>query len=517
VRFRHTHVHRLRRGERPRYGVAIGVAVVLLVCLTGAGGPEPAPFGFENVSELAKKLASESFKPRRVIPDFLRRLGYDEYRDIRFDTAQSLWKGARGNFQVQFMHPGHLYEAAVAVNTVDGSGVRPVQFSPKLFTYGGKIPVDKIPADLGFAGFQITYPLYSRAEFNHVLVFAGASYFRGVAKNQAFGLSARGLALDTGLPSGEEFPFFREFWLEQPSRDAQSMRLYALLDSQSVTGAYEFVVRPGDKTLVDVRARLFERKRAKEVGLAPLTSMFFYGEDRPRPGRDWRPEVHDSDGLLIQSGTGEWIWRPLVNPTQLGLSYFDVENPRGFGLLQRDRDFRHYEDLEARYDSRPSTWITPLDNWGPGQIKLVEIPTNREFNDNIVAYWIPKTFPAAGQPIDVRYRMHFQSEDPLDPASGRATATRLGSGDTEGTSRIVVDFEGGKLKSLPETAGVVASITVAKPGELIQQNVFKNPVTGGWRVAFQLKPPKDKPVELRAFLQHGPDVITETWSYLFAP
>jgi glucans biosynthesis protein len=175
VRFRHTHVHRLRRGERPRYGVAIGVAVVLLVCLTGAGGPEPAPFGFENVSELAKKLASESFKPRRVIPDFLRRLGYDEYRDIRFDTAQSLWKGARGNFQVQFMHPGHLYEAAVAVNTVDGSGVRPVQFSPKLFTYGGKIPVDKIPADLGFAGFQITYPLYSRAEFNHVLVFAGAS------------------------------------------------------------------------------------------------------------------------------------------------------------------------------------------------------------------------------------------------------------------------------------------------------------------------------------------------------
>jgi glucans biosynthesis protein len=295
------------------------------------------------------------------------------------------------------------------------------------------------------------------------------------------------------------------------------MRLYALLDSQSVTGAYEFVVRPGDKTVVDVRARLFERKRAKEVGLAPLTSMFFYGEDRPRPGRDWRPEVHDSDGLLIQSGTGEWIWRPLVNPTQLGLSYFDVENPRGFGLLQRDRDFRHYEDLEARYDSRPSTWITPLDNWGAGQIKLVEIPTNREFNDNIVAYWIPKTLPAVGQPIEVRYRMHFQSEDPLDPASGRATATRVGIGDTEGTSRIVVDFEGGKLKSLPETAGVVATITVAKPGELIQQNVFKNLVTGGWRVAFQLKPPKDKPVELRAFLQHGPDVITETWSYLFAP
>jgi glucans biosynthesis protein len=245
--------------------------------------------------------------------------------------------------------------------------------------------------------------------------------------------------------------------------------------------------------------------------------MFFYGEERPRPGRDWRPEVHDSDGLLIQSGTGEWIWRALVNPGQLGLSYFDVENPRGFGLLQRDRDFRHYEDLETRYESRPSTWITPLDNWGQGQIKLVEIPTQREFNDNIVAYWIPKTLPSVGQPIDIRYRMHFQSDDPLETSSGRATATRVGSGDADGTSRIVVDFEGGKLKSLPETAAVVATITVAKPGELIQQNVFKNAVTGGWRIAFQLKPPKDKPAELRAFLQHGADVITETWSYLLAP
>jgi glucans biosynthesis protein len=518
VNFPRTDFARTRGGSRPRSHVVVGVAIVVLVCLTVVGAAElRAPFGFENVAEVAKKLASESFKPRRAIPDFLRRLGYDEYRDIRFDPAQSLWKGGRGNFQVQFMHPGQLYDAAVAINTLDASGVHPVSFSPKLFSYGGKIPVDKIPADLGFAGFQITYPLYTRAEYNHVLVFAGASYFRGVAKNQAFGLSVRGLALDTGLPSGEEFPFFREFWLQQPAREAHFMKLYALLDSQSVTGAYEFVVRPGERTLVDVRARLFERKRAKEIGIAPLTSMFFYGEERPRPGRDWRPEVHDSDGLLIHSGTGEWIWRPLVNPGQLGLSYFDVENPRGFGLLQRDRNFPHYEDLEARYDTRPSTWITPLDKWGQGQIKLVEIPTPREFNDNIVAYWIPKILPSVGQPIDVRYRMHFQSDDPLEPSSGRATATRVGSGDADGTSRIVVDFEGGKLKSLPQTAAVVATITVAKPGELIQQNVFKNAVTGGWRVAFQLKPPKDKPLEVRAFLQHGTDVITETWSYLLAP
>lgn len=493
------------------------LGIILLVCLVGTPAGAETPFGFDNVADAAKKAAGEPFKPPQAIPDFLKQLSYDAYRDIRFDTAQSLWKESGGTFQVEFIHPGLYYTQAITLNTVDASGVRKSSFSPKLFTYGKNKFAEKIPVDLGFAGFRLAYPLYKKDEYNHVIVFAGASYFRAVAKNQVFGLSARGLAIDTGLSSGEEFPFFREFWLERPPRQARAMKVYALLDSQNMTGAYEFTVRPGERTVVDVKARLFERKRVKELGIAPLTSMFFYGEERPRPAGEWRPEVHDSDGLLMASGTGEWIWRPLVNPQKLLVSYFELENPRGFGLLQRDRSFHDYEDLETHHELRPNAWITPVGSWGKGQVKLVEIPSEKEINDNIVAYWIPKTLPPVGQPIELSYRIYFQSDDPLDVSSGRVTATRLGKGDKEDSKRFVVDFEGGKSATLPAAAPVKPVISVGQEGQLLQQNIVKNSVTGGWRLAFQVKPPKNKPLELRAFLQNGKDALTETWSYLLEP
>jgi glucans biosynthesis protein len=507
-----------RRTGAPRRALCC-LGILILLCLLGDRSGEPAtPFGFDDVVEQARKLAGQPFKPPPTIPEFLSQIGYDQYRDIRFDPALSLWKDAGGNFQVQFIHPGLQYRHAVAINTYDRSGVRNVPFSPTLFSYGRNTFADKVPADLGFAGFRIAYPLYRRSDYNHVLVFVGASYFRAVAKNQVFGLSARGLALDTGLPPGEEFPFFKEFWLERPSRDATSLKILALLDSPRVTGAYEFVLRVADRTVVDVKATLFERKRATELGIAPLTSMFFYGEERARPAGDWRPEVHDSDGLLIQASTGEWIWRPLVNPERLLINYFELDSPQGFGLLQRDRSFQAYEDLEARYDLRPSAWITPIGSWGKGRLKLVQIPTANEMNDNIVAYWIPSTLPRVGQAIDFAYRLHFQSDDPLPASSGRATATRVGDGDTAGVKRIVVDFEGRRLKELPAATQVGAVITLSQEGQLIQQSAFKNPVTGGWRLAFQVKAPtKGKSLELRAFLQHDQDTLTETWSYLLAP
>lgn len=496
---------------------ALGWLCILLLSLGGPGVAAETPFGFEDVLDRAKKLAGQPFKPPPAIPEFLRQISYDEYRDIRFDPALSLWKDTGGNFQVQLIHPGLFYRHAVAINTYDRSGVRSISFSPSLFTYGRNAFVDKVPMELGFAGFRITYPLYKRSDHNHVLVFAGASYFRAVAKDQVFGLSARGLALDTALPSGEEFPSFTEFWLEQPSREATALKILALLDSARVTGAYEFVLRAGTRTLVDVKATLFERKRATELGVAPLTSMFFYGEERARPAGDWRPEIHDSDGLSIQAATGEWIWRPLANPQRLLVSYFELDSPRGFGLLQRDRSFHSYEDLEARYDLRPSAWITPTGSWGKGRLKLVLIPTSNETNDNVVAYWIPGTLPAVGEAIDIAYRIHFQSDDPLPALSGRTTATRVGDGDSAGLKRLVVDFAGGKLKELPAAAPINAIITVGEDGELVQQSVVKNLVTGGWRLAFQVKPPKGKALELRAFLQHDRDILTETWSYLLAP
>ncbi|HEX6439892.1 MAG TPA: glucan biosynthesis protein G [Candidatus Binatia bacterium] len=485
----------------------------LFECRLAAGN---GVFGLDQVAETARKLAAEPFKPPAPVPDFLKQISYDDFRDIRFDTDQSLWKDG-GNFQVQFIHPGLYYTHSVVINTIDLQGIRKVAFSPKQFSYGKNKFADKIPPELGFAGFRIAYPLYKKNEYNHVIVFAGASYFRAVAKKQGFGLSARGLAIDTALPSGEEFPTFREFWLERPTAQARALKIFALLDSQSLTGAYEFIVRPGDRTTVDVKARLFERKRVKELGVAPLTSMFLYGEEKPRPDTDWRPEVHDSDGLMIASGSGEWIWRPLINPVRLQVSYFELDNLRGFGLLQRDRSYSNYEDLETRHEMRPNAWITPSGTWPKGQIKLVEIPSQKETNDNIVAYWIPRSMPAVGQPLDLAYRINFQTEEPLDAVSGRVTATRVGVGDKEDLKRIILDFEGAKLKSLPDTAPVKVVVTVGADGQLVQQSTVKNPITGGWRAAFQVKPPKDKPLQVRAFLKNDTDTLTETWSYLLEP
>ena len=414
--------------------------------------------------------------------------------------------------------PGKIYPSGSVlqlrggINVVENE-VRKLDFSPSLFTYGRNKFGDKTPADLGFAGFRIAFPLHRKGEFNHVMVFAGASYFRAVSKGEVFGLSARGVAIDTGLPSGEEFPFFKEFWLERPAPSAHEMKLHALLDSPSLTGAYSFTIQPGERTIVNVRARLFFRKPVKELGIAPLTSMFFFGEEKPRPPQDWRPEVHDSDGLLMHSGTGEWLWRPLGNPEKLRISYFEFDNPRGFGLLQRDRDFRNYQDLEARHELRPNAWVVPNGAWGRGIVKLVEIPSPNETNDNMVAYWLPRGLPPEGQPLDLVYRIYFDGNGPTDLLVGRVTATRIGAGDKEDWKRFVVDFEGGKIKTLPDSALVKAVVTLGQNGQLMQQNVARNAVTGSWRLAFQVKPEKGKPLEMRAYLQSGKDILTETWSY----
>lgn len=487
-------------------------SLLALICLLPAPSAANGGISFDGVAEAARKTAAEPYRAPTPVPKFLTELSYDDYRDIRFQAPQSWWR-ERGNFQLQFIHPGLFYNHAVKINTIDAGGIRSVPFSPQLFDYGKNRFAEKVPGDLGFAGFRVAYPFSRRDEFNHVIVFAGASYFRAVARGQVFGLSARGLAIDTGLPSGEEFPSFREFWLQRPQPQAKEMTLYALLDSPSVAGAYSFRVQPGDRTVVHVRARLYLRKPVKELGIAPLTSMFLFGEERPRAFDDWRPEVHDSDGLVMHSGAGEWLWRPLGNPEKLRVSYFSFDNPRGFGLLQRDRRFENYEDLETRHEMRPNAWITPVGNWGKGYVKLVEIPSRKETNDNIVAYWMPSAVPAPGQPLDLQYQIHFQSGEPIGHGAAKATATRIGVGDRDEWRRIVIDFEGQKLATLAGSASVDAVVTAGAEGQIVQQVVFRNAVTGGRRLSFQVLRPKGKPLELRAFLRNGQDVLTETWSY----
>jgi len=483
-------------------------------------------FGLEDVAQAAQNLAASPYQDPVKVPDWLLGISYDQWRDIRFRPDRALWLDRKLPFTVQFFHPGLFYDRSVRIHEVTPSGVIPVAFSPDQFDYGHDDFGGRVPQDLGYAGFRIHYPINKPSYRDEVIVFLGASYFRAVARSLSYGISARGLAIDTALPSGEEFPWFREFWLVRPSPSDRAITLYALLDSPSATGAYRFTVAPGRETRVDVDLRLFLRRSVQKLGIAPLTSMFLHGENSGGEFDDYRPEIHDSDGLLLASGTGEWIWRPLENPHALRVSSFEMEDPRGFGLLQRDRDFDHYQDLEASPHRRPSAWVEPKGSWGGGRVELIEIPTRRDITDTVVSFWVPDRAAAPGRPLSLAYSVSFFGDDPKLPPGGRVVATRRDSGTRDGAVRLVVDFEGPTLRALPADAVVegVVSVTPATAGaseaqapELVEQQVIRNSETSGWRLVFQIVPRTSDPIELRAFLRHGHDVLTETWSYLLVP
>jgi glucans biosynthesis protein len=377
-----------------------------------------------------------------------------------------------------------------------------------------------VPQDLGFAGFRLHYPIKAPAYKDEVIVFLGATYFRAVGKDQGFGLSARGLAVDTAAPSGEEFPWFREFWLVRPSKTATDMEVFALLDSPSVAGAYRFVIYPGVQTQIEVEARLYRRRDVKKLGIAAMTSMFLFGENSTRCFDNYRPEVHDSDGMLLYSDTGEWLWRPLENPTTLQVHSYQMTNPRGFGLLQRDREFRDYQDLETLQEKRPSAWITPKGQWGPGRVELVEIPTDKDIHDNVNAYWIPDNVPPMPEPFTFSYKMSAYGDDAARPPAGRATATRREPGPTANHYRFVVDFEGKQLEKIPADDVLRAVVSVAggeEKGRIVSQYVIKVPATGGWRLGFEVEATGREPLEIRAFLDKAGSALTETWSYTVSP
>lgn len=488
--------------------------------LLAAAGPGLA-LSFDDVTHKAQELARGPFEDKaRRVPEWLLKINYDQWRDIRFRPERALWKERRGsNFHVQFFHPGLYYDRAVAIHMVDGKKVRPVPFSPSEFDYGRNDFASKVPQDLGYAGLRLHYPLKSKTYFDEVIVFLGASYFRAVGKEHVYGVSARGLAIDTVEPSGEEFPYFKEIWLVAPASNAKQLILYALLDGPSVTGAYRFLVRPGEQTIVEVDVRLFMRREVRKLGLAPLTSMFSFGENTIRTFEDFRPEVHDSDGLLLSFPSGEWLWRPLDNPPTIQVFSFQMSSPKGFGLLQRDRDFDHYQDLETRAELRPSVWVAPEGDWGNGRVELVELPATSDFHDNINAYWVPETLPRAGEALSFAYSLFWYTDHPARPPGGRAVATRRDRGTYEDSHRFVIDFAGDKLRALPAESGVRAVVTIASEpdaGELLDQQVVKNPVTGGWRLTFQVRP-RRTPLELRAFLAKDAETLSETWSYTILP
>ncbi len=496
------------------------------LCLLAALAAQSPDFGLDHVALKAKELAQKSWQPPQQVPDFMRKLSYDEFRRIRFDPNKSLWHGTGSKFEVMLMVPGLYFTHPVKLNVVSGRTITPVPFKRDAFLSDDAELIKKLPADLGYAGFKLTYPINTPSVADQFLVFAGASYFRAVGKGDNWGLSLRGAAIDTAMPTGEEFPSFVEFWLEKPANDAKSMRVYGLLDSKRLSGAYQFTIFPGDVTHVEVKCVLFTRERMDLLGVAPLTSMFFYGEPSVRPLGHWRPEVHDSDGLLVQDGNGEWLWNPLMNPRSLNVQSFLVRDLKGFGLMQRDQRFAAYEDPEARYERRPSAWVSPVGSWGPGRVMLVEIPSREEVNDNIVAFWSPSTAVGGGTELHFEYQIDI-GDAPIVQASnsdvpntlGRTVQTFVGRGefdgpgDSKGRYRILVDFKGGALDAKPPSAALRAEVSAMEGGQILEHSVTWVDGSEVWRLAILAKPAENKPVALRAVLLQGNEPLTETWTY----
>lgn len=469
-------------------------------------------FSRQWLQDHARDLASRPFAPQQsAAGSSLRELDYDDYRRIVFDPAAAVWKNDDIPFQLQLFHPGFLHTESVNINLISSGQVNPLPFSTEQFQYHESLPVID-PADVsGYAGFRIHHPINTAERFEEFLVFLGASYFRGVGQNQFYGLSARGLAVNTVGAGGEEFPRFSDFWIEQPSADSEQIVVHALLDSPSVTGAYQFEITPGVTTVMDVQASLYPRRNIQAFGIAPLTSMFMFDASNSARFDDFRDAVHDSDGLWIQQRNAETVWRPLANPKHLQVSAFGSQAPVAFGLMQRHTAFDDFNDAEARYDKRPSLWIEPTGDWGAGHVELVEIPTVDEIHDNIVAYWQPADALEPGQVYHYSYRMNWGQ-----PAAEPGTVVETAAGDVFGTEErlFVVDYSDAlsiaRLLDDPDLISVQASTS---DGIITDVSATVLPDSGRYRVYVKLDPRQADLAELRVTLQLDGRQWGETWLY----
>ncbi|MCL4109425.1 UNVERIFIED_CONTAM: hypothetical protein GTU68_043653 [Idotea baltica] len=493
-----------------------------------------ADFDESLVIERARELAEKPYVVPPELPKPLRDLNYDQYRAIQPSEKGTIWKAAGLPFRLEFFHPGYLFQKPVKMNFVDSytNEITRFPFDSELFDYS-KLVLDENfdPGKIaGYAGFRIQFPIHENPKnFDEIGSFLGASYFRLLGFEQRYGISARGLALNvTNHEAEEEFPDFVEYWFVNPEEKSRVLEFYALLDSPSVTGAYHFKIKPGASTEADVEATLFFRKSAveniKSVGLAPLTSMFWYGENSSeRNFQDWRPEVHDSDGLLFKTWNNETVWRPLFNAKSIRFTHFNAPDVQGFGLLQRDRDFHHYEDLSNPYHRTPTAWITPKKKWGEGAVRLIELPTENEAIDNIVSFFEPQKIPLYGEkPLTYGYTLSMKMLDEEVLSPNRVASTRVGMDvGFPDTRRFVIDFEGEELEALAADSEILAEITSSENGFVDENQCFKNVVTEGWRVEFKLdtKDENTTPVELRCVLKNPKTgkILSETWSYQWTP
>jgi glucans biosynthesis protein len=468
------------------------------------------PFSPDGLVDKARTLANAPYSAREMVPQAWRDLTYDQYRSIRFNQKHSQWRGTNSPYHIDFFHPGLYFERSIDINIVEDGMAKRLSFDYALFDKTDKVP--DLPTDdsLGFSGFRLRTEIERPGTFQEFMVMQGASYFRAIAKDQNYGLSARGLALKTADVKGEEFPDFIEFWIERPSENQTTISIHALMDSPSVTGIYSFQITPGDSTIMDVTAHIFPRVELDHIGLGPLTSMFLFDETNRSRFDDFRPAVHDSDGLLIQNGAGETLWRALANPKNLQVSSFVDDGPKGFGLMQRPRDFSDFADLEALYHKRPSLWVEPGEDWGKGSVTLVEIPADREIYDNTVAYWRPREALPAGSEHHFTYRLSWGGEPHSEKPAARAINTRMGKRFLGGHI-ITIDFADNSI--LPEDLEDITRHISSNAGTVSKGILQRNPDTGGVRLAFTFDPKEARSVEMRAQLMHKGRSISEVWLY----
>lgn len=459
--------------------------------------------------------------PSTDLPPAIAKLTYDQHRGIRFRPERAVWANTGANFRLEAFHLGWLFKEPVRLFEVTDSTAAPMVFTGADFEYGAPLKASDFAGLVmpGVAGFRLHFPLNRPDVFDELTAFLGASYFRALGKGNVYGLSARGLAVNTAAASSEEFPRFSEFYIRRPKPGEGSITIWAALDSPSVTGAYSFRITPGVDTAFDVTARLFFRADIERLGVAPMTSMFLFAANNRSDFDDYRPEVHDSDGLKIVESDGDELWRCLNNPSVLANSIFTEQSPSAFGLYQRDRAFANYQDAEASYERRPSLKIEPLNDWGRGTVQLVEIPTNLEANDNIVAFWTPDGAVKARQSLEASYRMSWGDLEREPAMIARVSSTRTGVGGVSGVAskdkslrKFIVDFQGGLLENVPADKEISAAVDVSS-GKIVNQAVFRVEEDGVWRLMFDLQPADEKPIELKAHLAMGDRRVSEVWLY----
>ncbi len=474
------------------------------------------PFDARTVVDLARALSKAPYAvPRTTLPESLAKLEYDQYRDIRFRPSATLWVEPGQRFRLQVLPPGYLFKVPVEIAIVRRGRAEHLAYRPDLFTTGKLVPGPLPAEDVGFSGFRLLSPINAGHRFDEIAVFQGASYFRSLGRRQGYGLSARGLALKVGDPSGEEFPAFRAFWIEEPPPGRSSVVVHALLDSPSVTGAYRFEIHPGRDTVMHVEVVLFPRVALTQVGVAPETSMFMFAPNDRIGVDDFRPQVHDSDGLLILNGRGEHLWRPLANPARLQISSFVDHQPRGFGLMQRDRSAADYQDFESAFERRPSLWVEPAGDWGDGEVVLTEIPSDAEIHDNIVAFWRPRDPMGPGSEVKLSYALRWGGEPAEARKFVRVLSTAVGRADVKAPTpvrRVVIDYSG-EQERCGGSCSVPTVTATTSAGKLQDVVVSENPLTHGYRVTFTLDPGKSQLCELRAELAFDDDRRAEVWLY----